>query len=176
LVFRNQWKYRKVETYRLQVLSTRVALFLPLYAFFILISLLVPESFQVLEILISIAEGLSFYSFFALIVENLGGPLETVKYMKLQDKDLFLSCNKCFCPSDFYIFFNRVKMALFHTLVTRSVVVLFMSISYSLEYKYGKRAKNLNIILSVVSFFFVANGFGSLVLFCKYLYIYFNFY
>lgn len=165
MVFRNQWNYRKVETYRLQVLSTRVALFLPVYAFFILISLLVPSSFQLLEILISIAEGLSFYSFFALIVENLGGPTETVKYMRLQNRDLFLNCNKCFCPSDYYIFFNRVKIALFHTLVTRSIIVLFMSITYGYEEKYGQKAKKLYILFSIISFLFVANGFGSLVLF-----------
>lgn len=78
-VVTSQFRYLKEGTKRLQVLACRTALCIPIYAFIIFISLLAPAAYEGLQIPITLFEGYSFYCFFALLVNNLGGPDATLR-------------------------------------------------------------------------------------------------
>ncbi len=65
--------------YRLYVLSTRASLALPVYAAVMLLSLIYPLTFYALKVPVAFFEGYSFYCFFAMIIENLGGRNRAVK-------------------------------------------------------------------------------------------------
>ena len=73
---------------RLQVLSTRLSLFLPMYAICMMLSLRFPVALQALTFPVAITEGASFYSFFALFVTNMGGPEGYIKAVTQLDSEL----------------------------------------------------------------------------------------
>jgi len=125
LIVKAQWATLTKSAYRLQVLVTRVSLFLPTYATLMFVSLLVPKLFAGLEVLIAIAEGYFFMCFFTLLVENLGGASKTVRLLEHQGRPLLFSC--C-CPTEYARFYRRVKWALFHFLFTRTGVVILQVI------------------------------------------------
>jgi len=158
-IFLSQYRALTKKALRLQVLVTRVSLFLPTYATLIFISLLAPKLFAGLEILIAIAEGYFFLCFFTLLVENLGGPSKTVGLLEHQGRPLLCGC--C-CPGEYARFYRRVKWALFHFLFTRSFVVTIQS---ACSYATSKIAAKLAFAFAIISFMFVINGFGSLVIF-----------
>ena len=154
-------------TLRLSVLSTRTALFLPIYSTIMWLSVLVPDLYLALQIPTALFEGYSFYCFFMMIVYNLGGPqaaIDVMRHLKSTPVcNTICSCN-C-CPTDPGFFYLRVNSALFHLQTTRCVIV-FVSVIFS--YLNMKAAA---AVLAFLSLFFVANGFLSLVNFCKYLLI-----
>ena len=69
-----QFNKLKTETEVVQILSTRVAMFLPAYSILMFISLMKPSAYLYCEVGVSVFEGLSFYGFFSMMVQYLGGP------------------------------------------------------------------------------------------------------
>ncbi len=151
------------ETEKLTVLVVRLAMFLPLYSFFIYIGLNAPHALDALNVPIAVVEGYSFYCFFALIVYNLGGPAATVQYFKDSGKPL-MCCNSC-CPADHLQYYKKATWAMFHLIVTRVIVLLLAAIaSYA-----GTKAGNavfalLSLIGAVILFYCLAH----LLLMCKF--------
>jgi len=131
----------------------------PLYAFIIYISLLAPWAYNGLEIPIAIIEGYAIYCFFALIVTNLGGPNESVKYMNGLSKPL--CCTLC-CPVEKYSFYMRTLWSCRHILVTRVVLVILAAIFENIKAVY--------IVLSIVSFALIARAVLSVVTFFEHSY------
>lgn len=146
IVFFMQYCRMVAGTERLVVLATRTALFLPLYALFMLISLAKPEALAALEIPISIVEAYSFYAFFSLIVTNMGGPEKSVESFKSSGKEL-ICCND-WMPKDHLIYYKRTVWALFHFMITRNIVVIASAIAF-----YGMKSggKAVSSILSLVA-------------------------
>ena len=72
-ILKKQHEISNSKTYRINVLIARTSLFMPLYALFMWIALIEPNTFEALQIPFAIVEGYSFISMFALIVTNLGG-------------------------------------------------------------------------------------------------------
>lgn len=161
-----QKAYLGTLTLKLSVLSTRTALFLPIYATIMWLSLVVPDIYLALQIPTALFEGYSFYCFFAMIVFNLGGPqgcVDVMRHLKTTPVcNTVCSCN-C-CPEDAGFFYLRVNSALFHLQTTRCVIV-FISVICSYV---GLKAPAT--VLAFISLFFVANGFLSLVNFYYYVY------
>ena len=152
-------------TQRIQILSTRTALFLPIYSIIIWVSLVAPVLYVPLQVPTALAEGYCFTCFFAMVVENLGGPDETVAAMVESGRRPLIQC--C-CPATPRLFFQRVQGSLFHFLWTRTVVVL-VSVVCTFVSKhsqtYADPAFVASLVLTMASFALLINGFGSLVLF-----------
>jgi len=151
-------------TLRIQTLSTRTAIFLPVYSVIIWLSLVVPVLYVPLEVPTALAEGFCFYCFFTMVVANLGGPCETVILMEARKP----SCCSCCCPSTPVLFFKRVQAALFHVMWTRTAVVLASAICTLVAHSsqtYRNPAFLASLILTVLSLALLVNGFGSLILF-----------
>eukprot|EP01036_Dinobryon_divergens_P026833 gene26833-35525_t len=107
----------KALIFRLQILSIRCALCLPLYALCLYLSLFSPQLFFVFEVVITLLEGYFIYCFFALLVTNLGGPTGTIS--KLQ------SC----CPSDAVDFYHRSERVIFLTVPIRTLLSIGSAIT-----------------------------------------------
>jgi len=154
-------QYSKLDSdnQRLTIMSTRTALFLPLYALLMWISLVGPKAFAALTILITMVEGYSFYCFFAMIVTNMGGPAAVVNYMKQNGKGL-VCCRGC-CPSEHAAFYKKATWALFHFFVTRTILIFFSAICY---YSGSKAGKALYVIFTVASAVVLFYGLSCLVL------------
>lgn len=162
-ILRTQYNMRKEGTLRLQVLNCRAVIGVPIYAVFVFISLIFPQGYNAFNIPIAAFEGYSFYCFFSLVVTNLGGPSETVRY--IQDANNPICCTKLFCssccPTDSARFYARVLSALFHFVTTRMVVVcLSVIIFYALPTTAGKL---IFVVLQLVSFVILVNGVLSVV-------------
>lgn len=91
-IFINQYKLIDNKVYRLQVLTLRTALFLPCYAIVLYVNLLTNGKNKFNEFFISITEGLSFVSFFALFIHNLGGVRNTIKFIETQKHPFLFEC------------------------------------------------------------------------------------
>lgn len=107
------------KTFRVQVLIVRTGLFLPAYAWILFITLLAPNAFAGLEVLISAAEAYSLYCFFAMIIANMGGPTATIEYLKMQNKEPMCAL----CPSDPVQFYKSTCSAMWQVLFVRVFVV-----------------------------------------------------
>lgn len=154
-----QHKTLKNGVYRVQVLSTRCALMLPSYAVLIFIAVCKPKIIEIMEVPIAIAEGFSFYTFFDMLITNLGGSESTIREMIAYGKD---PC--CCCPSSPIKFFKRVKWALFQFLFVRPIVVLLAAI-----FNYAD-VKALFLVFTFIAVFQFLFGFGSLALFYENVY------
>ena len=156
----------RASTERIQVLSTRTALFLPVYSIIMWISLVAPNAYLPLEIVIAFAEGYSFYCFFGMVVKNLGGPDGAILSMEVSGRQPYCLC--C-CPDTPTKFFNRVRNSLLHVFITRSMFVLASSVCLMISN--GNGAKGLVFVLgltfAIIALAFLVNGFLSLVVFCK---------
>jgi hypothetical protein len=157
----SQYSKCEPETQRLTVMSTRTALFLPLYAGLMYLSLCAPVIYVALTIPITMIEGYSIYCFFAMIVTNLGGPQATVNFMRQSGKDLACSC--C-CPTDQLIFYRKATWSLFHLFFTRTILVTLSAICFYSDKKVGKA---LYAVFSLVSAVLLFYGVICLVLLCK---------
>lgn len=69
-IVQEQFTHFKRSTSRIQILSTRTALFLPIYVILMCTALVRPRSFQAVQVLIAVTEGYSFYCFFVLLVSS----------------------------------------------------------------------------------------------------------
>ena len=163
------WQYSKLDndTNRLVIITTRLALFLPLYGILIYISLAIPVLYLALEVPTAIIEGYSFYTFFVLMVVNLGGPNETVNYLNASNKPLLFYC--C-CPSDKKKFYKNAAWNVWHFLFSRVVVVLLSVIcSYASLANGSKIAKLLSVLFALVALVQLIYGVSSVVNLCKFL-------
>lgn len=158
-----QFGYLQPATYRLIVLSTRTALFLPLCAFLIFIALVAPSSYVMMIFIVTIVEGYAFYSFFALVTANLGGPSATVQLMNKSERKLL--CAFCL-PDDSVQFYRKTTWAMFHLFVTRSVIGLISAICFYASTAAGKSAYVLFNVINTVLLFY---GVICLVNLCKFI-------
>ena len=153
-IIRGQFVGLQKKTYRLTVLCVRTAMFLPLYAFLMYISLLVPRAYVALTVIITIVEGYSFYCFLTLITINLGGPAATVDLMYHSGRKLFCSC--C-CPADSALFYQKTSWAIFHLFITRSILSIISAVVFYAGSGSGKMAfMFINCISAVILFYGVA--------------------
>lgn len=171
VVFFKQYSQLDDHTNRLVIISTRLALFLPLYSILIYISLVIPVIYVAMEVPLAIIEGYTFYTFFVLIVTNLGGPSETVRYLGESPKKLIFWC--C-CPLDKKRFYDKATWNVFHFLVTRVVVVFLSVICFYIESATGRAAfKVLYLVFSLVAFVQLIYGVASVVNLCESSFIFF---
>jgi len=159
LIFWTQYSKLDSENQRLTVLSTRTALFLPLYAILMYISLCAPIIYVAMTVPITMIEGYSFYCFFTMIVTNLGGPEATVNFMRQSGKGLL--CCTCCCPTEQVAFYKKATWALFHFFFTRSILIFLSAICFYSDKTVGKA---LYVVFSLVSFGVLIYGLGCLVL------------
>lgn len=129
-VLKLQYGYLEAATYEISVRATRTSMMLPLYAFFMYIALVAPQSYTFMLVFIVLVEGFSFYSFFSLIVENLGGPNAAVQCLKDSDKKLCCPCAPLCCPGDIEKFYKRASFAMWNMLVTRTVIQIIAMIAF----------------------------------------------
>jgi hypothetical protein len=163
IVVRLQWGYADSTNYRQTVLATRTALFLPGYAFLMWISVIAPESFYAMSVLINLVEGYSFYAFFSLLLFNLGGSNQAVDTMQKTDKQ-YAACGCCFPAGDKVKFYRRTAWTLFHMLFTRVVLSVISAIAY---YSGSKAGKVVALIIQVINAAFVLTMIVHLINFCK---------
>ena len=164
-IVRSQFAQIEQDTYRVQVLSTRVALCLPLYAILLYIALLDAEAYEALMVVVTVIEGYAFYCFFSLLVINMGGPTETVRAMK-QDNNT-LCCIKmccapcsCCCPKDITKFYNQASMLIWHFMITRSIVICFGAVCFYTGTTVGHA---LYVVSALVGFVMLVSALLSLV-------------
>lgn len=142
---------KTAQTERLSVLVARLAAFLPLYALCMFIAVIDPQLLEGIEVPIAVIEGYSFYLFFALIVENLGGPKGVVK--AFVDANKPLCCCACICPSDAIKYYKQVSWAMFNLVTTRVVVIFFAAVAGYSGNKRGGAASSLLMLLAAVILF-----------------------
>ena len=154
------------ETERLVILNLRAALFLPIYALIMFLAILKPSSLAGLNILITFFEGYSFYSFYSLIIYNLGGPAKAIEAFGSVEKDL--ACCHGYCPKDPTAYYRRTLWSLFHFLVTRTLLIIASTIS-----AYGAKNASLGHVLtalfSLVSTVILVIALLHIILFCKFI-------
>jgi hypothetical protein len=119
-----------------------------------LLSLLYPRIFYALKIPVAFFEGYSFYCFFALIVENLGGPNRTVKLLINKEKDL---CCHCLCPANKEKFYLRTLSSEWHFVFTRTAIVFISTVFYYFE------MKKIFLLLQIFAFLILSNGIMSIL-------------
>jgi hypothetical protein len=163
ILFYVQYRRYLPGTEKLLVLNTRTAMFLPFYAFFILICVASPESLPAVNVPITLMEGYSFYCFFTMIVINLHGPNNALAVFRASGKEL-ACCNSC-CPTDDVKFYQKTVWALFHVVVTRTVVVIIAAIAFYSNTKAGNAVYVICNALGTVILFY---SLTHLVLFCKF--------
>jgi len=146
-----QHGYIEKGTYRLTVLSTRAAFFLPGYALLLWIGVLDPSAFEGIAVLINLVEGFSFYTFYSMLVYNLGG---AAARDSLTMKATGYAVCGCCLPQDKRAFQNSVNWAMFHMLFTRVVLSLIGAIAF---YAGGSGGKIINLIMQILCAFLVFN-------------------
>lgn len=155
LCAKKQYKhYLKQSTLRLQIISVRLSMFLPAYAFWMWISLISPDVGVLLEFATAVTEAMSFWGFFALLVENFGGPDNTIVILSNSYH------SPCFCcQSNHKAFYDRLHWALKYVLWLRCPLVVIL-IGFELV-----EQRAAIIILSLISVAILANAFVSLIIF-----------
>jgi len=163
VVVNNLWEYITVNNRRLTILSARTVLFFPIYTAILLISLLAPAANDILEVLIAIAEGFSFFCFLALVVENLGGVRAAIEMQQSNGQPLICNC----ASSNYKKFYVIMHSRLSNILMIRPIIVLFQAVFMMIgERNPTKRIyKALAGIFAVVSFIVLILGFASMLIF-----------
>jgi len=116
---------------RVQILSIRTAMMLPSYACLIWLTLLIPKSAALMAVPIAIAEGFSFYSFFAMLIANLGGGNNALQELISHNNP---PCG-CFTNVDYRGFYARVQIALYQFLFVRPLLELAAAIFSYMNYR-----------------------------------------
>ena len=78
---------------RVDILSARLASFLPVFGLIYFINIIVPSGTQVIDILEAIFDGYYLSAFFALLVINLGGPKRTLMHLDEAAKPYKIICS-----------------------------------------------------------------------------------
>lgn len=147
---------------RMNVLNIRVALFLPLYAFFMMIGLASPDAIPALNIPLSLVESYSFYCFFVLLVTNLGGSNKFLETMVAVNREI-MCCNPC-CPADMKGMYEGARKGLWHIIVTRNIAVVIAAIAH---YSGTKAGNAVYTLLSAICTILLINGLMRCFLICK---------
>ncbi len=164
MIFFNQYRQHTPGTERLTVMNSRTAIFLPLYSIFIYISLNAPKALTAMEVPMTFIEGYSFYCFFVMIVTNLGGPAGAVQAFKDSGKSLMCCNSFCNPNNDAKAYYIKTTKALFHFVITRTIITLIAAIAYYSSSKVGKVVfAALSVVSSVLLFYCLPH----LILFCK---------
>jgi hypothetical protein len=155
-------------TIGIQVLATRTAMFLPAYSLVMWLSLVIPQLYLPLQVVISIFEGYSFFSFFSMAVNNLGGADGTIAVLNSVFETGKRPLIPCCCPGTGKEFYERVKGALWKFLAVRTctvtVQVIFQIVQHNAKNESTREfAKFTQLLFTAISFGLLANGFGSLV-------------
>lgn len=175
-ILTESFKNARLSTLVPQINASRTALFLPVYTVIMFLSLVIPALFLPLQVPIAIAEGYSFFCFFAMIVNYLGGPNRVVEMLQTKFNDgkvpLFPWC----CPTTGLAFYLRTLRALYHFIITRTGFVI-VSVILQMVMKYAQLTTRQHVGIQVVSILFqvtalgfLANAFISLVLFFEMFY------
>jgi hypothetical protein len=150
LIINEQFKKQQADTYRLQILSTRCALFLILYPIVMYASLIGGVIVNlILQIPMALFDGYTFYCFFTLLVINFGGPSETISYMKTKE----IKCFSKLCPNDKLIYYKRITIWLYYIRVIRPVVTIIQAVLGIFAYLSDKF-----IIIALTAFFTAVNA------------------
>lgn len=157
IVFQKQYSFLKQSSILLQTLVTRLALFLPLYSSTVYLSLLVPILHPVVEIFLTLSEAGTFYTCFAMFIENLGGVDQTIRLLEKQNKKACCPCAFVCCPSEHKFFYLQIKSSLWYFIYVRTIIVIAIAICEYLE------IKALVSILGLISACFVLWVFIGLV-------------
>ena len=175
-ILTDSYKNAQLSTLASQINASRTALFLPTYAVIMFLSLVIPVLFLPLQIPISIAEGYSFFCFFAMIVNYLGGPNRVVERTQSKFNDGKLPIFPFCCPETGLAFYTRTLRALYHFIITRTGFI-FVAVILQMVMKYADLSKRqhvgvqvMSIIFQVVSLGFLVNAFMSLVIFFEMFY------
>jgi 4-amino-4-deoxy-L-arabinose transferase-like glycosyltransferase len=160
IVFGVQYRNITPESQKATALITRIAMFLPLYSLFMLVSVGDPNSLAGMSIPTAIVEGYSFYAFLSLLVSNMGGPSQVVQQM--QGRPLF--CCVSLCPSESDRFYNKTVWALFQFVVFRPIVVLIAAICF---YSKTKAGRLLYLLFTLVALAILIRSLLHFVLLCK---------
>jgi hypothetical protein len=158
--------------YRLNVLSARVAMFLPGYAVCMWLTLLVPDSYPIFTVLIDLVEGYSFYSFFSMVLYNVGGPEECLRLVVQSEKQYFFL--SCFLPQkDRVKLFNQTSWLMFHMMFTR---VMLSCVKAVLYYEADTPAARVfETLFHIINLLIVVSALLHLVNLCKsYLFPFFS--
>lgn len=110
-----------------------------------------------ISISLTLGPGFSFYSFFAMLVENLGGADYAIQEMKAIDRSPCGCCGKV----DHHKFYGRVRWALFQFLFIRPLVELGTAIFHYVD------SQPLFLVCSFVAVVQFLFGFIYLVTFCE---------
>jgi hypothetical protein len=190
-ILTESYKNARASTIATQINSSKTALFLPSYAFIMFLSLVVPDLFLPLQIPIALAEGFSFFCFFNMVVQYMGGPNMVVarlqRHLDAGKVPLLSACcpgtgtkpssllSFC-CPSTAIRFYMDVLRSLHHFIVTRTAFVFVTSI-FLMIIKYAELTTRqhstlhvMAIIFQVISLGFLIKAFGSLVMFFEMVY------
>ena len=135
------------EIYRQQVLNLRTALCLPLYSLFFYLSLHFPNAIDFLYIVVVFVEGLTIFTFFALLVENVGGSARILLHMTeaggFKPKIL-----KCCYPRESSLFYRGLIWRIFHCIITRTVIAITSAVLISFNLPI---TRIFSVILNVIS-------------------------
>lgn len=147
---------------RLNILNIRIALFLPLYAFFMMIGIVAPSAIPALAIPLNFVESYSFYCFFVLLVTNLGGSSKFVDSMANANRTI-MCCNPC-CPKDMLGMYKGAHSGVFHVIVTRNIITAIAAVA---NYSGTRAGKVLFTLLTAVCTMLLINGLVRIFLICK---------
>lgn len=136
LILRKQHENCTTKTYRVNVLLARTSLFLPAYAVCVCVSCMQPQMYEGFQIAFALIEAYSFYSFFAMLVSNMGGPNAALRTMQGHAQVPF--CVSC-CPTEPSAFYNKVHTSLWYMMFVRVPIIIVATIgSYKhLQALYG---------------------------------------
>lgn len=164
LILISQFRDLNAVCYRLQVLNTRTAFYLPFYAALIYISLVWPGTYIALQIPVTFYEGYSFYAFFAMIVQNLGGPQKCIQTMEMSGGE-YACCGPC-CPKEHSKFYKKTCFAVSQLVIARTIVSTLIAAVFYIHGEEGL-GKPIMSLLGIVNVIFLFYGVIHMVLLCK---------
>eukprot|EP01038_Epipyxis_sp_PR26KG_P014181 gene14181-19030_t len=169
-VFFTQYSKLQPSTEKIQILITRIAVFLPFYAFLIYLSLIGGNVlYFILQIPLAMMEAYSFYAFLVMVVHNVGGSNAVVNIMNEHKKPYFLPC----CSGDYVTFYKQVHSAMYHFITTRIVTTIIQVILAIIAYKKGSKLANVaSAIFALISFAILCRALGYFVTLLENLYSY----
>jgi Organic solute transporter Ostalpha len=152
-ILRHQVNNVDLEVYDLQVLNTRAALLLPLFAIMIAISAAAPSTFVALLVPEAILESVCMYSFLGLVVSNTGSPYGAIKFMQTSDRtEPCCECQKGAAKACY----ERVLLAMKQYVFVRPVVVLASStIWYTATVRNNPMFHILTLVATLQTFYMV---------------------
>lgn len=158
-----QYLRQDVHILRLYILDARTALYLPALSILVYIPVWAPSSLAIVDIVVSIIEGCAFYSFFCLVVTNMGGPQRTVKAMEDSGHHFGLHCST-FCSATAANYYKQTIGALHHMLITRPVIVI---INYICQDLAVNNAFLISVLLKIITLIIIKACLVHILITCK---------